>query len=89
MAGNQHDAKTMILARRARSSWRRWPADCARRNRERQRDSGGPVFFVGPSGNRIVVAVTAGGSDEREVLTRVDLVADTIDRAIAMGSSSP
>jgi Trypsin len=55
----------------------------------KQGDSGGPVYFVGPSGNRIVVAVTAGGSEEREVLTRVDLVADTIDRAIAMGASGP
>ena len=50
----------------------------------RQGDSGGPVYFVQPSGNRIVIAVTAGGSAEREVLTRVDLVSDAIDRAIAM-----
>jgi hypothetical protein len=50
-------------------------------------DSGGPVFFVGPSGNRMVVAVTAGGSSAREVLTRVDLVAEAIDRAMAIAAT--
>lgn len=50
-------------------------------------DSGGPVYFVGTSGKRIVVAVMAGGNTDREVLTRVDLVAGDIDRAIAMSST--
>lgn len=51
-------------------------------------DSGGGVFFIGPSGDRMVVAVTAGGSAQREVLTRVDLVAEAIDQAIQMASSN-
>lgn len=50
-------------------------------------DSGGPVYFVGATGQRIVVAVTAGGSAEREVLTRVDLVAEAIDHAIELGAT--
>lgn len=50
-------------------------------------DSGGPVYFVGATGQRIVVAVLAGGSDEREVLTRVDLVAGAIDHAIELSAT--
>ena len=50
-------------------------------------DSGGPVYFVSRTGKRMVIAVTAGGSDEREVLTRVDLVSEAIDRAIEMGAT--
>jgi len=50
-------------------------------------DSGGPVYFVGAAGQRMVVAVTAGGSDEREVLTRVDLVSEAIDHAIELSAT--
>jgi len=48
-------------------------------------DSGGAVYFVGSTGDRMVIAVTAGGSEDRELLTRVDLVSEAIDRAIEMG----
>jgi hypothetical protein len=53
----------------------------------RRGDSGGPVYFVGPTGDRLVIAVTAGGSEKEEVLTRVDLVAEAIDHAIELASS--
>ncbi len=50
-------------------------------------DSGGPIYFVGPTGDRLVIAVTAGGSENEEVLTRVDLVTEAIDHAIELAST--
>jgi predicted small lipoprotein YifL len=50
-------------------------------------DSGGPIYFVGPAGDRLVIAVTAGGNENEEVLTRVDLVTEAIDHAMELAST--